>query len=161
MNKLLEAIRDSERIAIAGHIRPDGDCVGSALGLRQYIAENYPGKEITVFLEEVNPKFRFLSGISEIHSEPDGENYDLMIAVDCSDPERLGKFEPIFRSSGTKAVIDHHISNHGFGDIRIIEPDRSSASEIVCTLLDPEKISRRKRSIWGSCTIRAYANIPM
>ena len=55
LNKILSGAKE---IAIGGHVRPDGACVGSCMGLRQYISENYPDKKVTVYLEEITDSFQ-------------------------------------------------------------------------------------------------------
>lgn len=70
LNKILSGAKE---IAIGGHVRPDGDCVGSCMGLRQYIIENYPDKKVTVYLEEIPDSFQFLKGIEEIPFRNPGE----------------------------------------------------------------------------------------
>ena len=54
LNKILEP---AKTIAIGGHVRPDGDCVGSCMAMYQYIQNNYPDKEVDVFLEEIPSTF--------------------------------------------------------------------------------------------------------
>ena len=56
LNKMLKL---ADTIAIGGHIRPDGDCIGSCMGLGRYIKENYSDKTVEVYLEEIPEKFRF------------------------------------------------------------------------------------------------------
>lgn len=141
MNQLLQTIENNQKIAITGHIRPDGDCVGSALGLYSYIKDNYPEKEVTVFLEEVNPKFHFLHGVESVIHQPDNQTFDVIIILDCSELERIGKFQTVFTHSAISVVVDHHMANKGFGDISFLEPEISSASELLYTLLNPNKIS--------------------
>ena len=53
-------VQTAQTIAISGHMNPDGDCIGSCLGLYTYIVEQYPEKEVTLFLEPVQDKFSFL-----------------------------------------------------------------------------------------------------
>lgn len=53
MSKLLSAIEKAETIAIGGHVRPDGDCIGSCMGLFRYIKKNYPDKQVCVYVEEI------------------------------------------------------------------------------------------------------------
>lgn len=141
MNQLLQTINHNQKIAITGHVRPDGDCVGATIALYGYIKDNYPSKEVTVFLEEINPKFQFLSGTEHVSNQPDQEQYDVIIILDSSDLERIGAFVQVYENSKYKIVIDHHISNKGYGDVSIIEPEISSASELLYKLLDPDKIS--------------------
>ena len=81
-------------------------------------------------------------GFSELR-EPDGEvrEYDLFIAVDCAALDRLGKAQPAFEKARKTLCIDHHVSNKGYALTNIIDGDASSACEVICRLLDMEKIS--------------------
>lgn len=60
MSKLLSAIEKAETIAIGGHVRPDGDCIGSCMGLFRYIKKNYPDKQVCVYVEEIPDAFDYL-----------------------------------------------------------------------------------------------------
>lgn len=142
MNKFLEAIAFADSIGISGHIRPDGDCFGSCMGLYNYIKEQFPEKGCAVYLEAVAPEFSFISRSGEVRTEPDGEKYALFISLDCGSSDRLGKFLPLFEGAGHNIVVDHHISNTGFGEENHVDLTASSTSEIIYTLLEEEKISR-------------------
>lgn len=61
-----EEILSAASIGITGHIRPDGDCVGSTLGLYNYIRENMPDKTVDIYLDPIEKNFKFLSGASDI-----------------------------------------------------------------------------------------------
>ena len=61
MNELMQAVSQAETIAIGGHVRPDGDCIGSCMGLYSYIQDNFPGKKVTVYVEEIPSAFDYLS----------------------------------------------------------------------------------------------------
>ncbi len=138
-----DMIRDAGTIAMAGHIRPDGDCVGSCLAVYNYITENYPEKECRAYLDHVPERFRFLSHADQIrHPGKKAKQVDLFIALDCADRERLDAAEPIFLNAKKTICIDHHISNPGFADENYIFPDASSASEIVFETMNPDKISK-------------------
>lgn len=142
MNRFLEAIATADSIGIAGHIRPDGDCYGSCMGLYNYIREQFPDKKISVYLESFVPEFSFISRSQEIETEPQEFTYDLFMALDCGASDRLGKFLPLFEQAKKQIVVDHHISNTSFGQENYIEADASSTSEIIYTLLEEEKISK-------------------
>ncbi len=142
MKRLFELIEKQNTIAIVGHIRPDGDCIGSSLGLYNYIMDNYPDKVVNVFLQPINDKFKFLKGSSEILNEPNNNIYDLSISVDCSDTDRHGEFADVFKSAKKKVCIDHHRSNQGFGDLYYCDPDASSACEVVSRFLEMSNISK-------------------
>ena len=140
---LSEAIRDAASIAIGGHVRPDGDCVGSCLGLYSYAKEQFPDKQIDVYLESIPTPFQFLKGADEIRHEISADqSYDLFIALDCGDKGRLGFSAPLFESAKKTFCIDHHVSNQAFAKENHIEPDASSTSELVYDLLGVDNISK-------------------
>ena len=142
MNQLLEhALSAAKTAVILGHLNPDGDCVGSALGLYNYLTAQYPGLSVDIYLDHPSAKFSYLKGFDKILCEyEEGKSYDLCITTDSSDRERLGVFLPYFESAGSTICIDHHVTNRGFAEENIICPEASSASEVVYTLLDEEKI---------------------
>lgn len=140
-HKFTEMIEAADSIGIVGHIRPDGDCVGSTLGLYNYILEQYPNKTVVVYLEAFSKDFMFLQGADKICHEPEDKVYDLSISLDCSDTLRHGPFAEIFRNGTHTVCIDHHISNAGFGELCYIDPEASSTCEAVCDLIEMDKMS--------------------
>ena len=139
-------IASAKSIAIIGHVHPDGDCVGATLGLYNYINDNYKGKNLQVYMDGFAPCFRFLSGTRKVKHDPVDEHYDLAVSVDVASKNRLGKFEEIFNSAISAACIDHHVSNEGFGDLCYVDATASSACEVLCDLMDPDKISAKTAS---------------
>ena len=135
-------VQTAQTIAISGHMNPDGDCIGSCLGLYTYIVEQYPEKEVTLFLEPVQDKFSFLKYADQITQEKkiDGP-YDLFFSLDCSDTDRLHDFKGYFEEAKYKICVDHHFTNEGFGDLRFIVPDASSTCEVLFDMFDWDKIS--------------------
>lgn len=142
MDKLEELLSGIKTVAIGGHVRPDGDCVGSCLGLYNYIKENFQDVQVTVYLEQPSKVFSFLRGADKICSE-DAQDfvYDLFFALDCGDKERLGKFAKYFDAAGHTICIDHHISNVGFANENYIKGELSSTCEFLCEFMEEEKIS--------------------
>lgn len=141
MNGLITEIENAEAIAILGHMRPDGDCVGSTLGLYNYISDNYPGKRVQVYLQNFSDVFMFLSGADRVKCDVDEQRYELCVVLDCSDMLRPAEFIRYFETADRTVCIDHHASNTGFGDVRYIEPEASSACEVLYKLLDEDKIN--------------------
>lgn len=143
-NRISEELENVKTVAISGHIRPDGDCVGSCMGMYLYLKDNFPQlKKVTVYLQEIPESYRIISGTDQIcHNCDSDERYDLFIALDCGDPERLGEAEKYFMSAEKTLCYDHHVSNHGFADKNYIDPAISSASELVYHVMDPEKITK-------------------
>ena len=138
--KMIEA---AQSIAIGGHIRPDGDCVGSCMGLYHFIKKEYPDKEVMVYLGEYSPDFGFLKGIDEIVSCPvpeavetaikDAPHFDLFVALDTSNTERL-EFISLFQKADHTICIDHHITNEGYAEENMVF-HASSTSEAVYDLI--------------------------
>ena len=135
-------IEEARTIAIGGHVRPDGDCTGSCMGMYNYLRENYPEKTVDVYLEEIPEAYKFLQGTKKIrHEIPRNMSYDLFLCLDCGDQGRLGFSAPLFEQAAHTFCIDHHISNQSFAEENHIKPEASSTSELVYHLLDEEKIS--------------------
>lgn len=140
--ELKEILKGKRRVALGGHVRPDGDCVGACMGLYLYLKEQYPQIDTAVYLEPVPEAYRMIAGTDELKSEIGSDKYDLFICLDCGDEQRLGFASPLFDSAQETLCIDHHISNDAFADHNYIVPEASSTSELVYRLLDREKISR-------------------
>ena len=144
MIHLAEILSGKRTVALGGHVRPDGDCVGSCMGLYHYLKECYPSLDVDVYLEDVPETFRILKGTEAVrHEVPSGVNpiYDLFICLDCGDSARLGFSAPLFEEAGETLCVDHHVSNQSFANRNYIVPDASSTCELVFNLLDVDKIN--------------------
>lgn len=127
--------------AIAGHVRPDGDAVGSCLALYHYLKKNYPEIEATVYLENVPESYGIIPGVEDIcHDFHQDRTFDVFFCLDCADEKRLGGAAEYRRRSRRTVCVDHHVSNQGFGDSSYIVPDASSTSELIFGILDEEKL---------------------
>lgn len=140
MNKLIEAIEQADTIAIGAHIRPDGDAVGSTIGLYEYLLDNYKEKKVTAYLVGYMEEFNILPGLNDVcHDMLDDTQYDLFIALDCSNTERIQGIK-IYHNAKKTICVDHHITNEGYADENIIKT-ASATAEIVFDLLDQNKMS--------------------
>ena len=139
--KLDQLVQSAKTIGISGHIRPDGDCIGSCMGLYLYIKKNYPKIRCDVFLETIPPEYRFIKDIEDVRSDfqTDIESYDIFFVLDCS-KDRTGDAEKYFDTAAKTVNIDHHVSNKGSGDENYIVPTASSACELIYDVIDPDKI---------------------
>lgn len=136
-------LQEARRVAIGGHVRPDGDCVGSCMGLYLYMKDNYPDIQTDVYLEPIPEKFKIIGGTEEIRSEiQEGEAYDLFICLDCGDEERLGFSMPLFQSALHTFCMDHHVSNQSFAEYNQIVPDASSTSELIYGFMDKKRVTK-------------------
>ncbi len=139
---ILKECEGARSIAIGGHIRPDGDCVGACLGLYQYLRKALPDTYVKVFLERPADIFSELKGYEEIDSVCEENTvFDLFFCLDCAS-DRLGAAQKYFDGAGRKININHHISNPGCGDSNYVKPQVGSASELVYDLMEKEYVDR-------------------
>ncbi|MFZ5818459.1 MAG: DHH family phosphoesterase [Chloroflexota bacterium] len=117
----------AQDVLIVSHVRPDGDAVGSLLGLG--LALQQAGKTVQMALADGVPSsFRHLEGSDQVRKEPGGA-FDTFITVDCADFKRTGK---PFQSLGVPDInIDHHITNERFGKLNLIEGNEVATAAIL------------------------------
>lgn len=141
MFDLLEVLKAKETIGITGHIRPDGDCVGSTMAMYMYLRKMYPKKRVDIFLEPIPEAYACISRLNEVRTDfvSDIDCYDAFIVIDC-DATRCGQAQPLFENAKLKINVDHHISNEGCGDMNYIVPSASSACELVFDLIKEEEL---------------------
>ena len=142
MINIKEIVSGATSIAISGHERPDGDCIGSTLGLYNYLRKIMPADtKIVVYLDKLGPRYSYLAGFENVDSEYEQcEPYDVFFSLDCSTPDRLGRAQDYLASAGKSVCIDHHVSNLGFCDERFIDGDASSACELVFRLVPDDEL---------------------
>jgi len=131
INATRKTLEQAQRILLTSHIRPDGDAVGSLLGMG--LALEQAGKTVQMVLEDGVPKtFRHLAGSEQISKQAEG-NFDAVIVLDCSDPDRTG--EVLTASMQPDVNIDHHITNNNFARINLVDHQAVATAEILATLL--------------------------
>lgn len=132
-----------KRVAIAGHVRPDGDCVGSCMGMYLYLQENYPDIQADVYMEEVRDVFSYIKDIEHVKQEWQNDvPYDLLLLFDVSSEDRIGVAQDGFKKISNTVCIDHHVTNSGIAKVNHIKPDASSTCEVLYELLDAKKITK-------------------
>lgn len=124
--RISEKIRASERLLLVSHVRPDADAAGSVLGLG--LALENVGKNVQMVLEDGADNFKYLPGSDRIVPAPAGE-VDMVIVVDCSDPERVGGV--LAEYDHVDLVVDHHKTNLQFGESNIVESDQVATAAIL------------------------------
>lgn len=139
---LSDILKDVKSVGITGHIRPDGDCTGSVLALYNYILENMPEIDVDLYLEQPGSEFYYLKNIDKIKNTPEDKKCDVFFVLDCSSIDRIEPFISCFNNASKTVCIDHHVSNTGFTDLSKIEPQASSACEVLYGTMDADKISR-------------------
>ena len=128
-------LRDHQRFAVLGHVRPDGDALGSQLALALSLQQL--GKEVRVWNEDgMLEKYSFLPRAELLTKPPSSpENVDVAIALDTAIQNRLGTALAAVRSAKIWINIDHHLSNPGYGNIAYVDPSAPATAEIVFRLI--------------------------
>ena len=133
-NNIVKDTENADEIYIAGHVNPDGDAVGAAFALALYLKRL--GRQPRVLLESIPKRFAFFKGTDMWYNgDYDDITPDVFFAVDCGDLKRLGKAGDVFLRAKKTYCIDHHRTNEGLAQADMIDPDASSASEIVYEIL--------------------------
>jgi len=133
VKQAMALIRSAQHIALLAHEHPDGDCIGSALGMAFMLRE--PGKTCRVVCADPPPgNLSFLPGVAEVQQTLGAEQFDLVIALDAGELPRFGSIYTRHRDFLDHAVIlniDHHISNGGCGQVNIIDERASATAELL------------------------------
>lgn len=138
MLDLLQEVKGAKRIGITGHIRPDGDCVGSTMALYLYLKKCMPKAEVCVFLEETAKTYHHIKDVEYIDITFQAkEDFDVFFCLDAT-PERCGAAKDLYEKAKKKINIDHHETNPGMGDVNLMRPEIGSCAEVIFDLI-PEK----------------------
>jgi bifunctional oligoribonuclease and PAP phosphatase NrnA len=134
IDRILEAIKGSDTLCVAGHVRPDGDCVGSQLGLS--LALLNAGKKVCCWNQDPIPqKLAFLDSKKLMRAPEAGHQFDCVIATDSASLERLGTVAECIKDHKRFINIDHHKSNTRFADINWVSPKEPSTGELIFRFL--------------------------
>lgn len=147
VNKIIETIYNSNKVAVLVHVNPDGDALGS--GLAMYIALKQLKKEVDLIIPSYPKIYEFLPQINEIKSDTLIRNYDLCICLDCASKERLFEPKKIFENAKKTIVIDHHSSNTNYADINLVLGEEPACTQVLIYLF--EKMGIRITKKIGEC----------
>lgn len=144
IDRIIETLRENQSFCVVGHIRPDGDCVGSQLGLT--LALRNEGKDVVCWNEDPVPqKYEFLDPEKIIERPKPGMKFDCVIATDAASFERLGAVGPCISDRKVMINIDHHESNTRYADINWVSAREPSTGELIFRLLKVAKWNINKR----------------
>jgi phosphoesterase RecJ-like protein len=135
---LAEAAQARATVVLSGHVQPDADALGSTLSLADALRRR-GARVLATFPDPFTlpPSLAWLPGAdglvpsSAVPSSP-----DVFVSLDAASPGRLGELAGLLDSARTSVVVDHHISNSGFGDVCLIDPGVPATVTLVATLLD-------------------------
>ena len=134
IDRIVDALREHQTFCIVGHMRPDGDCVGSQLGLT--LALRAEGKDVWCWNQDPIPdKYRFLDPDKVIQAPKAGLNFDCVVATDAANFDRLGTVCKHVARRKLLINIDHHESNTRFGDLNWVSKREPSTGELIYRLL--------------------------
>lgn len=122
----------AERIIVASHVRPDADAYGSVIAMALHLKAL--GKDVTVWNEEgMTEKFRYLPGSDLVQLPPEHgkRDFDVFLALDTSTKERLGRVLKATGNVTTWINLDHHVSNHRYGDLNLIDDSAPATGQIL------------------------------
>ena len=144
IDRIIEALRESRTVCVVGHIRPDGDCVGSQLGLT--LALRAEGKKVACWHENRIPeKYEFLDRDGVIQKPRKGRKFDCVVATDAASFDRLGSVGKCVANRKLLINIDHHESNTRYGDLNWVSAHEPSSGELIFRLLKIAKWPITKR----------------
>ena len=126
----------ASRIVALGHVHPDGDALGSALAIA--LSARAIGKDAWVTFGDpfsLPDQFRYLDTSPVVTPDEIPGDVDVVVACDTASPERLGSAVDVAERAGNLIVVDHHVSNGGFGDVRVIDSAAAATAQLVYYLL--------------------------
>lgn len=130
-----ELIQKSHHVVLACHMNPDGDAIGSMLGLGLGLKKM--GKQVTFLCPDKIPnRYISLPAAVDVHQSYDGQkSADLAISLDCASLKQLPGVDKVFKRSKYIIEVDHHIYRDQFGDVQLVSARTASVGEIVYVLL--------------------------
>ncbi|MGE5614535.1 MAG: DHH family phosphoesterase [Bacillota bacterium] len=135
LNRIASELKVSRSVVILPHEAADGDAIGSSLALAFILSRM--GKKVKVMMEEEIPYiYDFLPGKEFCGAASDEKcSFDLAMALDCGDMERLGSRKEIFACTPKTVNIDHHLTNTQFADLNYVDTASSATGEIIYELM--------------------------
>ncbi len=141
IKEILDLIKGKDRFLITSHKDPDGDSIGSQLGL--YRALKDYGKEVLIVNQGGMPeKYRFLdpTGIINFDKTPLQFTPDAVFILECPTLERIGFVSELLPKSAIKINIDHHKDNGQYGDINWVDTESCAVGELIYFLIDESEL---------------------
>ena len=135
-SRAVEALHAAQQVSVACHVFPDGDALGSMIGVGLYLRRL--GKQVWMGWGStslrVPSQYGFLPGLDTLGGDAP-EVPEVFLAVDCAQAGRLELLQPRFAAARTSIDLDHHATNDGFGDINLVEPGAASSAELAYQLV--------------------------
>jgi phosphoesterase RecJ-like protein len=134
LDEAVQAVWSATEIVLACHVNPDGDAIGSMLGLA--LGLEALGKHVTALSADGVPdSLAFLPGVSKIQTHSERRDFQLGVGLDAGDLSRLGSNKETILSAPLVMDIDHHVTGGQFGQVRLLDATSASTAELVYDLL--------------------------
>ena len=135
-DEVLSAMLSAGSVLLFGHVNPDGDALGSVLALKLRLERM--GKHVQAMVDGFVPsRLAFLPGADELLNAQDTvAPFELAVSVDVASSDRLGACEAIFASAAKTAVVDHHGTNRGYGQLNMIDGDAPASAILIFRLME-------------------------
>ncbi len=134
LRKIRDFILKKDNILIVSHTVPDGDSIGSQMAVGNFLLSR--GKKVMlVNQDEIPSRYRFLDPRKRIKKSFEGFHPDLVLVLECSNLNRIGRLKDMIPKGSTIINIDHHPDNTLFGSINYLDPQASAIGEIIYDLL--------------------------
>ena len=128
----LVALRRASSVVVCGHVRPDGDAIGSVLGMTLSLRENgIPAVPTLANAEDAPSTYAFLPGFGLYVPADQLEAPDVFVAMDTPVLDRLGLGEPLAKAANTVIVFDHHPNGEEYGTVNVLDPSASATAQMV------------------------------
>jgi phosphoesterase RecJ-like protein len=138
LTEAADAVAGASEVALACHIHPDGDALGSMLAFHHLCLDNGQ-KSVASWSEpfDVAPHYRFLPGLDGLTKPADFPSYpEVMVTFDCGSVDRLGGLAVAAGQADQLIVVDHHVTNERYGSINLIDPEAAASAVIVRRLVE-------------------------
>ncbi len=146
MKKVIEAIKKHKKFLITAHVNLEGDSLGSQLAMKELLKSL--GK--TAFIVDNDPPpehYKFLPKAADISTDVvERRDFDAALVLDCPTLKRIGKVNDLILKDKVIINIDHHISNEKFGHVNWVDPNASSAGEMVYRLFKEMGVALTKET---------------
>ncbi len=135
LRRASQLLQEAEQPLLVCHVAPDGDALGSLTALARALRSKGLSP-IAACADSVPSSFNYIPGVESVVQDVD-DFFDLVVAIDCSDPARMGRFQELPHFDQHPLInIDHHVTNVNFGDVNLVDPQAAASAELVLRLLD-------------------------
>ena len=144
---LAEAAATHATVVLSGHVQPDADALGSTLALAEGLRRR-GARVLTTFPDPftLSTSLAWLPGAEGlVPSSAVPASPEVFVSLDAASPGRLGELAGLLEGAATSVVVDHHASNPGFGDVRVVDPTAAATVVLVADLLDGLGVSLDER----------------